>query len=183
MILPEGDDAELVMMRWGLIPSWTKELSGDGIINARAETVADKPSFRNSFKKRRCLVVADGFYEWKAIPGIKRKIPMRIRLKSDEPFAMAGLWDIWKTPEGKELRTFAILTTAPNRDMEPIHNRMPVILSRESEKIWLNPKQDDPAKLTPLLSPSPDGQLETYKVSTAVNSPANDKPECLVPAN
>jgi len=180
VILPEGEAAELAMMRWGLVPFWKKELSGGGLINAKAETVAEKPGFRRSFRKQRCLVVADGFYEWRAIPGAKRKIPMRIKLRSDELFAFAGLWDAWKSPDGKEPRAFAIVTTAPNSLMAKIHGRMPVILRRQDEAAWLDPKFQDKGKLLKLLAPYPDEDaMEAFEVSTVVNSPANDRPECL----
>lgn len=176
----EGDYTELAMLRWGLIPFWTKELSGDGLINAKSETVAEKPSFRRSFQKQRCLVVVDSFFEWQAIPGAKRKLPMRIKLKNDEPFAMAGIYDRWKSPDGKEIKSFAIITTTPNRIMQPIHSRMPVLLKRQDEAAWLDPSVQDKDKLLKLLVPYPDEDaMEAYAVSTAVNSPANDKPECL----
>jgi putative SOS response-associated peptidase YedK len=126
------------MLRWGLIPRWAEDESiGNKLINARAETVAEKPSFRDAFKKRRCLVLADAFYEWQKIDA-KRKQPMRIALKSGEPFAFAGLWETWRDPEGQMLRTFTIITTTPNDLSAPIHDRMPVILTREGEARWLD---------------------------------------------
>ncbi|MBI4369223.1 MAG: SOS response-associated peptidase [Elusimicrobia bacterium] len=113
----------LNLMQWGLVPSWAKEAAiGNKMINARAETIAEKPSYRKSFERRRCLVLADGFFEWRMVEGIKRKIPMRITLKNREPFALAGLWDIWKKPDGGEIRSFTIITTQPNDFMKPIHN-------------------------------------------------------------
>jgi putative SOS response-associated peptidase YedK len=126
------------MYKWGLIPSWSKDPSiGDRMINARAETLAEKPSFRNAFRRRRCLILADGFYEWKQIPGMKSKQPMFIRLKDENPFAFAGLWEIWSSPDGSEIRSCTIITTQPNSLIESIHNRMPVILPADAYPIWL----------------------------------------------
>jgi putative SOS response-associated peptidase YedK len=134
------------LMRWGLIPSWAKDPSiGMRMINARAETVAERPSFRRALQKRRCLVLADGFYEWKKEG--KRKIPMYITLKSEEPFGFAGLWEVWKNPAGEDIYSCTIITTTPNPMMEPIHNRMPVILPRELEADWLNQRVDDPSQI------------------------------------
>src|SRR5207245_977678 len=141
------------LLHWGLIPSWAKDTTvGYKMINARSETIMEKPSFKKPFQKSRCLVAADGFFEWSVPVGSKSKIPMRITLQSREPFAMAGLWEKWKSPEGKEIRSFTIITTAANKVMEPIHNRMPVILSKESEDQWLDP-ESKPEKLLELLRP------------------------------
>ena len=168
----------LELFRWGLIPSWAKEASiGYKMINARAETVAEKPSYKRPFERQRCLVLADGFYEWRKEPGGK-KTPMRILLKSGEAFAMAGLWDVWKDPAGKEVRTFTIITTSAAESLKTIHERMPVILDRAGEDAWLDPKSE-PQKLLPLLVPCADGLVTSYEVSTLVNSPANDKPGCV----
>ena len=168
-------------LRWGLVPSWAKDPRiGSRMINARAETVAEKPAFRQALRKRRCLVLADGFYEWKKEGGAK--VPMYIASKSREPFGMAGLWETWKAPSGEPLHSCAVITTTANSLMQPIHNRMPVILPREAEAGWLDPGIDDPAALTRLLVPCPAAELEAYPVSTLVNSPRNDAPECLLPA-
>lgn len=135
-LLNEGDRV-ITMLRWGLIPRWADDPAiGSRMINARAETVAEKPTFREPLKKRRCLALADGFYEWQQTPSGKR--PMRISLQSGEPFAFAGLWDTWRDTEGNEMRTFTIITTEPNDLVAPIHNRMPVVLTPENEALWLD---------------------------------------------
>ena len=165
-------------MRWGLIPSWAKDASiGSRMINARAETLAEKPSFRSAFRKRRCLVLADSFYEWKKVGS--KKTPTRIALKSREPFAFAGLWESWNTPDGERVLSCAIVTTDPNSLMEPIHNRMPVILSRDAESVWLDQSIEDAAMLGSLLTPYDAEEMEAYEVSTLVNSPANNSPELI----
>lgn len=168
-------------LRWGLIPSWAKDASmGDRLINARAETVAEKPSFRRALQKRRCLVLADGFYEWKKEG--KRKTPMYVTLKGREPFGFAGLWETWRAPSGESIHSCTIITTAPNRLLETIHNRMPVILPREQETLWLDRTVEDPAVLTAVLAPYPAEEMEAYAVSPVVNSPANDSPACIAPS-
>lgn len=167
-------------LRWGLIPSWAKDPSiGDRMINARAETAAEKPSFRRALQKRRCLVLADGFYEWKKEG--KSKTPMYIRLQSHQPFGFAGLWETWQSPDGAKIHSCTILTTEPNALMAPIHHRMPVILSREGEAVWLDRAVETPEQLLPLLAPYPAEAMEAYAVSTAVNSPRNDTPGCIAP--
>ena len=168
-------------MRWGLIPSRAKDTSiGTRMINARAETAAERPSFRRALRTRRCLVLADGFYEWR-VEG-RKKIPMYIALKSKAAFGMAGLWETWRAPSGESINSCTIITTAPNSLIEPIHNRMPVILMPEAEATWLDRSIDDPGTLTELLVPPPAEVMEAYEVSTVVNSPANDTPDCVVPA-
>jgi len=168
-------------MRWGLIPFWAKDPGvGSRMINARAETVAKKPSFRQALRQRRCLVLADGFFEWKR-EGTK-KFPMYITARSREPFGMAGLFETWKAPSGETVRSCAIITTGPNSLMEPIHDRMPVILPRDAEATWLDLSIGDAGALTPLLVPYPAGEMEAYPVSTLVNPPKNDFPECILPA-
>ena len=170
---------QLVPMRWGLVPSWAKDPSiGNKMINARAETITEKASYRNAFKKRRCLVVADGFYEWQTIDGIKR--PMYIRLKSGKPFGFGGLYEVWKSPEGEELTTCAIITTEPNELMSTIHQRMPVIIPGEDHDQWLDPKTDDRDRLLELLKPYPARDMEAYPVSKRVNSPGYNSPECII---
>ena len=166
------------LMRWGLVPFWAKDVKvGYRMINAVGETVATKPAFRAAFRKRRCLVLADGFFEWRKDG--KEKIPTYIFLKSKEPFAFAGLWETLKTPEGGQLRSCTILTTKPNQFMAPIHDRMPVILSEETEALWLDPVTEDPDVLTPLLIPSPNELMASHTVSSLVNSPKNSAPECI----
>ena len=168
-------------LRWGLVPFWAKDTRiGSRMINVRAETVAEKPAFRQALRKRRCLVLADGFYEWKKEGAAK--VPMYIASRSGEPFGMAGLWGTWKAPSGEPLHSCTIITTAANSLMEPIHDRMPVILTRETEAAWLDRSIDDPVALTHLLAPYPAPELEAYPVSTLVNSPRNDAPECILPA-
>jgi len=169
-----------VMARWGLVPHWAKDPAiGYKLINARAESVADKPAFRSSFRNKRCLVPTSGFFEWKHID--KEKVPYFIRLKGADMFAFAGLYDEWKDAEGYPVLTFTIITTAPNDLMEPIHSRMPVIFSREDEDVWLDPDEHDEEKLKKLLDPYPSGGMEAYPVSKLVNSPANDTPDVLKP--
>ena len=167
-------------MRWGLVPFWAKDIKiGSRMINAVGETAASKPAFRAAFKKRRCLVLADGFYEWRKEG--KEKIPTFIFLKSGEPFAMAGLWETWKNPEGELVRSCTIVTTKPNEFIAPIHNRMPVILSQETEALWLDPMTEEASTLNPLLIHSPSEDLDSYVVSDLVNSFKNSGPECIVP--
>ena len=181
-IVVREDRSILKMMRWGLVPFWAKEESiGDNMINARAETVTQRLSFKNSFKERRCLVLADGFYDWKDDEKKGSKIPYRFVLKSREPFAFAGLWDIWKKPGGNMLLSFTIITTEANDLIHTIHNRMPVILSEKDEDIWLDQDMKDVNRLLPLLVPYPSDHIQAYKVSTLVNSPKNDSPECIEP--
>lgn len=178
VVNPKGEGNEPRMMKWGLIPSWAKDPSiGNRMINARAETIVERPAFRQAFQRRRCLVVADGFYEWRK--EWKHNVPMRIILKTGEPFGFAGLWDVWKSPEGAAIESCTIVTTTPNAVMEPIHNRMPVILPREAEAVWLDPANGDTAALRELLVPCPAEELESYEVSTLVNAPKNDLPDVL----
>jgi putative SOS response-associated peptidase YedK len=170
----------LDLLRWGLIPFWAKDSGiGSRMINARAETVAEKPSYRASFKRQRCLVPADGFYEWQATGG--RKQPFYFRFEGGGPFALAGLWDRWEKGEGEPVETFTILTTEPNEIVAPVHQRMPVILDHEGMAIWLDPAIEDPEQLTQLLGPFPAAGMEAYPVSTYVNSPGNDTPRCIEP--
>jgi len=172
---------QLEMMQWGLIPFWAKEKKiGYKMINARSETLGEKPSFKGPLKRRRCLIPADGFYEWKSIPGQKKKLPMRIVLKDREPFAFAGLWDAWKDPAGEELHTFTIITTVANETLRTIHDRMPAILAPEEEAVWLDPKLTEVGPLTSLLRPYPNDKVEAYPVSERVNSPKNDTEECIL---
>jgi len=169
----------LVMLRWGLIPFWAKDPSiGNRMINARAETLADKPAFRQAFAKRRCLVLADGFYEWKREGRIKT--PVHIRLRSKRPFAFAGLWESWRDPAGDPIESCTIVTTRPSLVIAPIHDRMPAILDRSARARWLDPAATR-EELTGLLLPFPSEELDHYVVSRLVNSPANDTPGCVEP--
>lgn len=175
---------ELVVMRWGLVPFWADDPSiGSRMINARAETALEKASFRNAMRERRCLVPADGFYEWKASPG-GAKQPFRIVARDRGPFAFAGLWEVWKGPKGapleRPMQSFTILTTTANRTLQPLHERMPVILDPAAFDVWLDPgtPAEEAAKL---LRPCPDDRLEVYPVSTRVNAVRNDDAACIAP--
>jgi len=168
----------LELYRWGLVPSWAKDPAiGHRMINARAETLMEKPSFRKPLERSRCLVPSDGFYEWKKLPDGRTKVPMRITRRDRGLFAMAGLWDEWKGPEGP-VRSFTIITTGANAALSPIHDRMPVILDLEGEDRWLDPGAS-PTEMVGLLKPCPDDCLSAYEVSTRVNSPADDSPACI----
>lgn len=168
---------------WGLIPSWSKDPSiANKLINARGETLAEKPSFRGGFKYKRCLIPADGFYEWKAQPGTKTKLPYFIHMKDRRPFAFAGLWDEWQSPEGGALRTCTIITTEPNDLMKTLHNRMPVILNRKDYADWLDPAPRTPESLLRLIKPFSPDAMAAYPVSTLVNRPGNDRAELIAPA-
>ncbi len=168
---------------WGLIPSWVKDPSiGSRLINARGETLAEKPSFRGGYKYKRCLILADGFYEWKSQPGTKTKIPHFIHLKTGGVFAFAGLWDEWHASDGSTVRSCTIITTTPNQLMAPIHDRMPMILHPTDYTQWLDAAPRTPESLQPLIKPFPAELMEAYPVSTLVNSPAVDRAECVVPA-
>lgn len=167
---------------WGLIPMWAKDPSiGNRLINARGETIAEKPSFRGSFKHKRCLILADGFYEWKSIAGQKTKTPYFIHMKDRKPFAFAGLWDTWESPDGSSVKTCTIITTEPNDLMKSLHNRMPVILYPRDYGKWLEPSPQTPDNLLPLIKPFPADDMSAYPVSTLVNKPDNDTPELVVP--
>lgn len=177
-VVNDGAKNRLGLLKWGLVPPWAKdEKIGYKMINARAETVAEKPSFRQAFKKKRCIILADSFYEWRRTN--EGKTPMLIKMKSGEPFAFAGLWESWKSPEGQVVNSCTILTTEANDLMGTIHDRMPVVLSKEGEGIWLDPKVQDPDELGKLLKPFDSKKMETYEVSDAVNSPKHNGPELI----
>jgi putative SOS response-associated peptidase YedK len=181
-VVVQREVRQLTEMRWGLVPFWAKDVSiGNRMINARAETIAEKPAFRSAFKKRRCLILADGFYEWQKAGKIK--VPTHIRMKSREPFAFAGLYEYWKTKSGQMLETCAILTTTPNELMKSIHHRMPVILTSENEAAWLDPENQDVPELMSMLKPHTPEQMEAFEVSDFVNSPRNQGPLCIKPLN
>ena len=167
-------------MRWGLIPHWAKSASiGNRMINARAETVAEKPAFRDALRRRRCLVLADGFYEWQRVPGSRPKRPMRITLKTGKPFAFAGLWETWRDAAGQVIPSCTIITTVANARLAPIHNRMPVVLPRELEGFWIDGSVTDPRTLANALTPYSDQAFVVYEVSALVNSADNNMPEVL----
>lgn len=170
---------ELALLRWGLVPPWASELSiGSRMINARSETVATKPSFKKAFQSRRCLVVADGFYEWQKTDD--KKQPFFIRLKSDQPFGFAGLWER-NDRTGQPVETCTIITTTANEMMVPLHERMPVIIPPEQYDLWLDPEVKDVQQLERLLQPFPSDEMTAYPVSTLVNSPKNDLAACVEP--
>lgn len=170
--------AHLALLRWGLIPSWAKdEAIGSKMINARAETLAEKPSFKRLLRTRRCLVPADGFYEWKKERS--GKIPMYITLKDGGPFAFAGLWDLWRDPDGRQIRTCTLITTEPNAVVAPIHDRMPVILQPEARDMWLDNAIQDEHALLPLLSPYPAEAMTARAVSRLVNNPKSEGAELI----
>ena len=178
VILNESPKA-LNLLRWGLVPSWAKDLKiGTRMINARGETLTEKPAFRQAYQKRRCLVPATGFYEWKATP--LGKIPHHIRLQEDRLLTFAGLWEEWKDSEGRPWRTFTIITTTPNPTMAEIHDRMPVVIPPADRAIWLSPKTH-PHLLSSLIHPLPDGLLRADPVSNQVNNARNEGPELLGP--
>jgi putative SOS response-associated peptidase YedK len=173
-----GDGRELVLLRWGLIPPWADDPRvGNRSINARSETVDTKPAFREAFRQRRCVVVADGFYEWKA--GGRAKQPYYIQAADGGAFAFAGLWERWRRG-GQRIESCTILTTDANERVAALHDRMPVILAPRDYDLWLDPAVQEPDRLKPLLRPCEDDLLTMYPVSTDVNRPSNDSPECIV---
>jgi putative SOS response-associated peptidase YedK len=170
---------ELVLMRWGLIPSWAGDLKiGASLINARAETAAEKPAFRSAMKRRRCLIPADGFYEWRKAG--KTKQPIYIRRADDQPFAFAGLWERW-SKQGEPIESCTILTTAANDLLRPLHDRMPVILSPNDYGVWLDRQSTEPTKLAYLFEPCPVDELTAYPVNPVVNNARNETAECIQP--
>jgi len=171
---------EAVMMEWGLVPHWVKDMkAARHLINARAETLAERPAFRGLLKSRRCLVPASGFYEWKKDGG--KKTPFYIRLRDEPVFAFAGLYDVWHTPVGEGYATYTIITTGPTELMAPIHNRMPAILRREDEDRWVSGEALSAADLNGILAPYPAGGMEAYPVSPLVNKPGNDDERLVRP--
>jgi putative SOS response-associated peptidase YedK len=168
------------LVRWGLLPSWVKDpKTFTLLINARGESAAEKPAFRAAMKRRRCLIPADGFYEWQAAG--ERKRPFYVHAKSGAPLAFAGLWETWTGPNGEELETAAIVTTTANRTLKPIHDRMPVIVPPEAFDLWLDGAAVDATTAAALIASAPDNLLEAYEISTAVNRTANDDPNLLEP--
>lgn len=183
LAIPNNDKFKADFFIWGLIPLWAKDPSiGNRLINARAETLAEKPSFRGSYKHKRCLVLADGYYEWQATGVKKPKVPYFIHMQDRQPFAIAGLWDTWEGPDGSSLQTCTLITTTPNELMEPIHDRMPAILHPRDYAKWLDPAPQTPERLQALLKPFPAESMAAHPVSTLVNKPENDSPELVVPA-
>jgi putative SOS response-associated peptidase YedK len=176
---PKEGGRRLDYLTWGLVPCWADDPAiGDRMINARAETVAEKPAFRRPFRYQRCLLVADGFYEWKRQDGWKQ--PYFVHMKDDRPFAFAGLWEHWQKG-GEPIYSCTLLTTDANELLAPVHDRIPVILSRDQYDLWLDPGVHDPKLLAPLLVPFPSQEMEAFPVSRLVNDPENDVPECIRP--
>ncbi len=178
-VVNDGKRNQFTTFKWGLIPHWAKGPKPRYMINARAETVAEKPTFRGALRHRRCLIVADGFYEWHKAG--KTKTPMYIRDVSGRPWSFAGLYEYWESPEGDEVPTCAIITTEANEVMAKVHHRMPVIIPSDKRDLWLGPKVEDPEVLLPLLEPYDAGMMEVFPVSARVNSPANDSPDLVKP--
>lgn len=181
-VIPNDGKHKIDHMLWGLIPSWARDTKR-AMINARGETVAEKPTFRAAYKRRRCLILADGFYEWVKVPGGKTKTPHYIQLESKEVFGFAGLWEVWNSPDGDSMKTATIITTSPNSMMAKLHQRMPVIIHPNDYNTWLSSKPQLADRLNPLLTSYPSEEMMHYPVSRMVNSPANDTPECVVPVN
>lgn len=181
IIINNRRQKQLVKCHWGFVPSWSKDFSvGYSMINARSETVAEKPSFKSAFRKQRCLVIANGFYEWQR--DRQRKVPVYIRMKSGRPFAFGGLYSVWTSPEGQNICTCTVLTTESNDLLSPIHDRMPVIIPRDKETLWLDPAVDDVETLKGLLKSFPSGEMELVRVSDRVNSPRYNSPDNIIPA-
>ena len=178
-VISGGERNRLGMLRWGLVPPWADDPKvGYRMINARAETLQDRPAYREAYRGRRCLIPADGFYEWQKLDNGKKR-PMRITLRGGGLFSFAGLYETWTAPDGSKLHTCAVLTTEPNRLMAAIHDRMPVILKPEDEALWLDRRVREGSKLEKLLSPYPAEEMEAYEVGQAVGNAANDSPSCI----
>ncbi|PWW06250.1 putative SOS response-associated peptidase YedK [Paenibacillus cellulosilyticus] len=180
-IINDGEQNRLGELKWGLVPPWADDPKiGSKMLNARAESAADKPAFREAVRRKRCLIPADSFYEWKTRQdGTKQ--PMRIVMRDRQPFAMAGLYETWVAADGSKLSTCTVLTTSPNELMEPIHNRMPVLLRPEDEPLWLDRKVSDPARLQHLFQPFDESLMDAYPVSASVGSVRNDFAELIEP--
>lgn len=182
-ILIHDEGVKMALFQWGLIPHWAKDPSiGSRMINARRETLAEKPSFRGPLKKQRCLILADGFYEWHESEKGKPKVPHYIRLKSKKPFTFAGLWSKWRAPDGAEVLTCTIVTDEANELISRIHHRMPVILPEAARDQWLDPANEDVDALLAILKPYLPEEMEMFPVTRRVNSPSNDDEGCLAPA-
>lgn len=178
---PQSAANETALLRWGLVPSWAKTADGPPLVNARADTVATKPTFRDSLRKRRCVIPATGFYEWETIGRAKK--PWLFRRPDETPFGFAGLWDTWHAPDGTTRETCAFITGEPNDLMRPIHNRMPVILTAATFEAWLDPARQDPADLAPLLGIPTNDTMTKFAVSTYVSNVRHEGPACLAPAS
>ncbi|MQC26691.1 MAG: SOS response-associated peptidase [Chloroflexi bacterium] len=181
-VIPNTADQKLTFFRFGLIPHWAKdEKIGNKLFNARAETIGDKPSFRVAIRRQRCLIVVTGFYEWPKVPKGQPKIPYRIFMKNRLPFALAGIWESWKSPSGQLVETAAIITTEPNDLIHPYHHRMPVIVSPEMFPDWLSMDEQEPQKWVSLFRPYPDSEMDHYQVSPLLNNTRNKLARTVVP--
>lgn len=177
-IINDGSANRIGQLKWGLVPSWASdEKVGYKMINARSETLLEKPAFKKLIVRKRAIIPADGFYEWQQLGD--KKQPMRIMLKNKEIFSMAALFDTWLAPDGRKVSTFSVITTTPNRLMEPIHNRMPVILPRDEEQRWLDRNNEDTSALLSLLKPYPDDEMLAYLVSSIVGNVKNESVDCI----
>ncbi len=182
VLLGKAREAGISGLRWGLVPSFAKDDKiGFNMINARSETIDEKPSFQKPFQRKRCLIPANGFYEWKKIEGTDTKIPFFIRLMEDEIFAFAGLFDSWQQPNGEMLFTYTIITTTANDLLQPIHERMPVILDSDQYDNWLNPLNDDYESLIGMLKPYPTEKMRAYRIKPDVNKTSNNSPDLINP--
>lgn len=176
LVSQKSKKRQLKFLRWGLIPAWAKDPKlGAKMINARAETITEKPTFRSAFKRRRCLILADGFYEWQQLKG--KKQPFYIQRQDEQPFAFAGLWERWKGSDDNVIESCTILTTEPNELLRPIHNRMPVVLESKDYDLWLDPEVQQSELLQPLLCSYPPEAMTAHPVSLQVNNPANNSSE------
>ena len=182
-VVANNNPGKIDLFRWGLIPSWAKDPTiGNRMINARSETLSQKPSFRTAYRRWRCLVLADGYYEWRKEPGGGVKTPFYIRMASEKPFAFAGLWEQWQpSRDADAVLSCTILTCPPNEMLEQIHHRMPVILDYDAYDLWLEPNNQPPAELNHLLKPYPADEMTAHAVSRLVNKPQNDTPACIQP--
>ncbi len=182
-VVANNNPGKIDLFRWGLIPSWAKDSTiGNRMINARSETLSQKPSFRTAYRRWRCLILADGYYEWRKEPGGGAKTPFYIRMASEKPFAFAGLWEQWQpSRDADAVLSCTILTCPPNEMLEQIHHRMPVILDYDAYDLWLEPNNQPPAELNHLLKPYPADAMTAHAVSRLVNKPQNDTPACIQP--
>lgn len=181
VITQEASGRELVFMQWGLIPHWAKDPKiGNRLINARSESAFEKPVWRHIIRTQRCLIPANGFYEWKRT-NASPKQPYYLHPRQDPLFAFAGVWESWKNPEGENWKTYSIMTTEPNQEVSSIHNRMPVILHKSDENLWLDPTNDRPEDIAPLLHPYDDNGIEMYAISNSVNAPQNNNSSLIIP--
>jgi len=179
---PGTSRRELCSLHWGLVPGWTKnDRPAQPLANARAESLVAKPSFREAFRSRRCIIPASGFYEWESVDRTKK--PWLFRWRDEQPFALAGLWETWRRTDGVELETCAVITTEPNELMRPIHHRMPVMLRPEHFDLWLDPRIEEPARLAPALQVAPAAAMSAVAVNSRVNHVDCDQPDCLEPAD